>query len=162
MKKIALLLGLIQTATEAEILQSITDLQKSNTALDEANKTFEKNAKEHENAVNNLHAECERLAEEKNTTANTLAEAEKEITSLKEQLGNTNNEGKAETLTPEEQAQMDDLNAKATEAMEANSVKFIYMTTDGTPFFTREDANRHAVEKNLTVISFGDITVINQ
>lgn len=162
MKKIALLLGLIQTATEAEILQTITELQNSNTALDKANKEFEAKAQEHENIVNNLHAECERLAEEKNTKANALADAENEITSLKEQLGNTNNEGKAVTLTPEEIAQREDLNTKAKEAMEVNSVKFIYMTTDGTPFFTREDANRYAEEKNLTVISFGDITVINQ
>lgn len=159
MKKIAILLGLKEKATEAEILQSITGLQNSNTALDKANKEYEKKAQEHENAVKNLHTECERLAAEKNRLDNALAEGEKEITSLKEQLGNTDNEGKAVTLTPEEQAQMDDLKAKATEAMEANSVKFIYMTTDGTPFFTREDANRYAVGKNLSVISFGDITV---
>lgn len=153
-----------------ELATQVKDLETKNDSLSlsikgvtEANEQFAKNAEEHANVIakmNESHAEemktLKKELEEKSTLAEALQEkvnqADAFIKELNQQLNEANPEN--DSVDTSDIGNMDELKAKANELMSAD-LTVIYMTTDGTPFYTKDDANRHAFDKGLKVVKFG-------
>lgn len=153
-----------------ELATQVKDLETKNDSLSlsikgvtEANEQFVKNAEEHANVIvkmNEAHAEelkaFKKELEEKSTLAEALQEklnqAESEINNLKEQLSGTPSEDEISDTSDIDN--MEEMKSLAKEIL-TEDLTVIYMTTDCTPFYTKDDADKHAFDKGLKVVKFG-------
>lgn len=153
-----------------ELGTQVKDLQAKNDSLTlsikgitEANEQFAKNAEEHQNVIakmNETHAQelegVKNELKEKASLAEAMQEklnqAESEINSLKEQL--SGNPSEKEMIDTSDIDNKEEMKTLAKELL-TEDLTVIFMTTDCTPFYTKDDADKHAFDKGLKVVKFG-------
>jgi DNA repair exonuclease SbcCD ATPase subunit len=174
MKKLFILLGLLETATEAQAITAVNSLKKSaddaNKLVAEANKTIaDKDAKIGvlDAAINDANTqlvdaqtEFEKASKEVETTfaemtasfetavADKTKELQEQVAELEFRLNESDSIGETKTTN--------ELKAIAKKTMEANELPYVYMVTDGTPFYKEEDALTHARKVGGKHIMYGD------
>jgi chromosome segregation ATPase len=173
MKKLLILLGLLETATEAQAITAVNSLKKNaddaTKLVAEAQKTItDKDAKigvleaaindantqlvEAQNNIDEYQKNIEKYREETEASLETLIAKEtkllqERVAELESQLTDATN---VDTKTTAE------LKAIANNAMEEHQLSHIYMVTDGTPFYKEEDACTHARKVGGKHYMYGD------
>ncbi len=183
MKKIALLLGLAQAATETQITAAIKELQEANAnqakeleaklsghdtnsagiidALNDKVTALEKSLEAMTEAHTQLEKDAEILNIEKVRLQNALDEAEQEVTELKQfkEEAGMHLAAAGQLLDRAVEGALNpkteqELREVANKTMATYDLDRVFVTTDATPFYIESDANAYAAANDQRVYPF--------
>ena len=156
MKKIAILLGLLETATPAEIETSINELlavKNSQQSIIDANANYALKVEQDAKLVDSLKLDKAQLEHALTTAEQLLLEKEAELNKALQFIADIESPALSTEMDIKLDEQMHEL---ASELMAKTGVQVIYITSDLTAFYTKEDANKYAYDHKQKVFDFGE------